>query len=68
MSDLAAENARLKAHVELANERMELTKATLSMTLENERLKFRVAELEQQQANGEAARTAAGPRSDRKSR
>jgi hypothetical protein len=67
LAHLATENARLKTHVELAGH-TEAGQHALTLTLENERLKARLAELEQKHAEAQATRTAAKVRSDRKAR
>jgi hypothetical protein len=61
LAHLAAENARLKAHVELAGSR-EAGQHALTLSVENERLKLRVAELEHKRAEGEEARSASSGR------
>lgn len=66
LHELAAENVRLKAQVELAEAKAEVMGATVEMTVENERLKMRLAELEGRE--GKAARTASRPRSEKKAR
>jgi hypothetical protein len=75
LTELAAENARLKMHIELADERAklaaeraELAHATSALSLENERLKTRLVELEQKQSVTPIARTASKPRGERKQR
>jgi hypothetical protein len=57
--ELAAENLKLKAHAEVTEARHAAEKAQVELAVENERLKWRIAELERiAQAGQEAPRTA----------
>lgn len=68
LAEFAAENARLKAHVELAGGRSEAGQHALTLTVENERLKERLAELERKQAESDATRSATRVRGEKRAR
>ena len=66
LHQLVAENTRLKAQVELAEAKAEVMRATVEMTVENERLKMRLADLEQ--GSGKEVPTSARIRGAKKAR
>ena len=66
LHQLVAENSRLKSQVELAEAKAEVMRATVEMTVENERLKMRLADLEQ--GSGKEVPTSARVRGAKKAR